>query len=102
MMSGGPIERFTKGWAVRIRFGSHPTKAHYYVRDELSWANAACKAHSVKVAALRGLGNWKKCMKCEAALKRQMARCRRAGARLEDMTTPEWPANRNSGGNDDR
>jgi hypothetical protein len=68
MMSGGPIEKFTKGWAVRISFSSHPSSAHYYERDELSKANALCGAVPVKVAALRGLGSWKKCQRCEAAL----------------------------------
>jgi len=70
MMSGGPIEGFTKGWAVRISFSGHPTKAHYYFRDELSWADALCRNHSVRVGALRGLGSWKKCQRCEAKLKR--------------------------------
>jgi hypothetical protein len=70
MMSGGPIERFTKGWAVRVSFGKHPSKAHYYERDQLSWADAICGAHSVRSGALRGLGNWNKCLRCEATLKR--------------------------------
>jgi hypothetical protein len=75
MMSGGPIERFTEGWAVSIAggFGSHPKKAHYYTRDELSWADALCGAASVKTGALRGLGNWATCQRCEAALKRRSA-----------------------------
>jgi len=71
MMSGGPIERFTKGWAVRIGFSSHPSKAHYYERDELSFAHTLCGAGSVRVAALRGLGNWTKCKRCIAARERQ-------------------------------
>lgn len=68
MMSGGPIERFTEGWAVRISFSSHPTKAHYYRRDELSWVDAICGAPSAKAAALRGLGTWEKCQRCERRL----------------------------------
>lgn len=71
MMSGGPIDGFRKGWAVRIGFGSHPRKAHYYERDEIGWCDAICRNHSVKAAALRGLGNWTKCIKCEAALARR-------------------------------
>jgi hypothetical protein len=70
MMSGGPIEGFRKGWAVRISFSSHPPVAHYYERDELSWADAACGAPSTRVGALRGLGSWTKCKRCEAALAR--------------------------------
>lgn len=71
MMSGGPIEGFTKGWAVRVSFSSHPTVAHYYKRDELSWADAICGAPSTRTGALRGLGNWTKCKRCEASLDRQ-------------------------------
>lgn len=71
MMSGGPIEGFIKGWAVRISFGSHPAKAHYYERDELSWADAVCGAPSTRTDALRGIGNWRKCQRCEVALKRR-------------------------------
>ena len=70
MMSGGPIEGFKNGWAVRISFGSHPTKAHYYERDQLSWCDAICGAPSTRPAALRGLGTWEKCKRCEAALSR--------------------------------
>lgn len=70
MMSGGPIERFTKGWAVRISFGSHSVKAHYYERDELSYAHTLCGAGSVRTAALRGLGTWTKCKRCEARLQK--------------------------------
>lgn len=73
MMSGGPLEGFREGWAVKIGFGSKfPSSAHYYVRDELSWADAICGVWSTRVGALRGLGTWKKCKRCEAALvKRQ-------------------------------
>lgn len=74
MMSGGPIEGFREGWAVRISMGSHRSKAHYYVREELSWADAACKTHSVRATALRGLGSWEKCQRCEAALKKNADR----------------------------
>jgi hypothetical protein len=69
MMSGGPIEGFTKGWAVRISFSS--SVAHYYERDQLSWADAICGAASTRTGALRDLGSWKKCKRCEAALKRR-------------------------------
>jgi len=68
MMSGGPIERFTKGWAVRISFSSHPQKAHYYRRDGASRADTLCGQVPFMVASLRGLGDWVKCKKCEAIL----------------------------------
>lgn len=71
MMSGGPIERFTKGWAVRLRFSSHPSKGHYYERDELSFVDALCGAGSARAAELRGLGSWPKCKRCETALARR-------------------------------
>lgn len=70
-MSGGPIERFTKGWAVRISFRSFPSVGHYYDRDEASLADAACGTHSAPVSALRGLGTFPKCKRCEAALARR-------------------------------
>ena len=74
MMSGGPIEGFKRGWAVRISFSSHPSKAHYYERDELSWVDAICGAPSARAGALRGLGSWQKCVRCEAVLaKREKA-----------------------------
>lgn len=68
MMSGGPLERFTKGWAIRISFRSFPSVGHYYERDQASFANAACGTHSVRTSALRGLGSFPKCKRCEAAL----------------------------------
>lgn len=67
-MSGPPIECFTREWAVRVSFGSHPSVAHYYVRDQLSWVYAVCGAPSARAGALRGLGTWKKCKRCEAKL----------------------------------
>jgi hypothetical protein len=68
MMSGGSIERFTEGWAVKVMgFG----KAHYYRRDELSYAHTLCGAGSVRAGALRGLGTWTKCKRCEARLQTQ-------------------------------
>lgn len=74
MMSGGPIEGFREGWAVRISFGAHRSKAHYYVREELSWADALCAIHSVRATALRGLGSWEKCQRCEAKLQKTRTR----------------------------
>jgi hypothetical protein len=38
MMSGGPIRKFTEGWAVKV-FGFG--KAHYFKRNELGLADAA-------------------------------------------------------------
>lgn len=73
MMSGGPLERFVRGWAVRISFSSHPRKAHYYERDELSYAHALCGAGSVRVAALRGLGSWVKCKRCKTKIAHKTA-----------------------------
>lgn len=67
MMSGGPIEKFTEGWAVRI-FGWG--KAHYFKRDGLDFARPICGAPSALPALLRGLGTWKKCARCEGALGR--------------------------------
>lgn len=70
MMSGGPIERFVRGWAVCIgKWGA----AHYYERDELSFADALCGVWSVRVGALRDIGTWKKCKRCEAKLQRRSA-----------------------------
>jgi hypothetical protein len=68
MMSGGPIKGFTKGWAVKI-FGFG--KAHYYERDELSFARPLCGAGLVKVAGLRDIGTWEKCMRCVESLDRR-------------------------------
>lgn len=65
MMSGGPIEGFKRGWAVVVgRWGA----AHYFERDELSWCDTVCGLFSVRANALRGLGTWRKCKRCEAKL----------------------------------
>jgi ABC-type tungstate transport system permease subunit len=74
MMSGGPIQGFRRGWAVRIVFSSTPHKAHYYERDELGMADALCGAHSARVATLRDIGTWTKCRRCEAVLSKQQAK----------------------------
>ncbi|WP_257164633.1 hypothetical protein [Bradyrhizobium sp. SRS-191] len=67
MMSGGPIEGFTKGWACVLgKWGA----AHYYTRDQLSYAAALCGVWEVKVGALRDVGTWTKCKRCEAKLGR--------------------------------
>lgn len=64
MMSGGPIRKFTEGWAVKVwGFG----KAHYFKRSGLGLADSLCGVASVPATMLRGLGNWKKCKRCEAA-----------------------------------
>jgi len=73
MMSGGPIEGFREGWAVKISFRSHPSVGHYYTRDELSLAEATCDSHVVRVAALRDLGTYRKCQRCETKLKKSAA-----------------------------
>jgi hypothetical protein len=61
MMSGGPIRKFTEGWAVRV-FGWGA--AHYFIRDAAGLAHAVCGAGSVPVTMLRGLGNWRQCKRC--------------------------------------
>lgn len=61
MMSGGPIEKFTEGWAVRLfNWGA----AHYYVREQVGLAKPLCRLEEVPVAALRGLGGWRQCKHC--------------------------------------
>lgn len=62
MMSGGPIEKFTEGWAVKI-FGFG--KGHYYKRDGAGLAYPVCGGDGVPSAQLRGIGTWKLCQRCE-------------------------------------
>lgn len=68
MMSGGPIDKFREGWAVRIFSWG---KAHYFRRDDLDLAKPICGAPPAVPALLRGLGSWKKCARCEAAITRR-------------------------------
>ena len=64
MMSGGPMRKFTEGWAVKLfSWGS----AHYFTRDGAGLAKAACGAQSAPVAALREAGTWKRCRRCSAS-----------------------------------
>ena len=62
MMSGGPIEKFTEGWAVKI-FGFG--KGHYYKRVGVGLAYPVCGGDGVPAAMLRGIGTWKLCQRCE-------------------------------------
>jgi hypothetical protein len=63
MMSGGPIRKFTEGWAVRV-FGFG--KAHYFKRNEAGLAFSLCGGSCIPVVQLRGLGSWTKCKRCES------------------------------------
>lgn len=70
MMSGGPIAKFTEGWAVRL-FGFG--KAHYWKRDGVGFATPVCAGVAeVRVAALRAAGSFTRCKRCER-LKRAAA-----------------------------
>jgi len=61
MMSGGPIRKFTSGWAIELFAGR---RAHFYARQELGFALSACGRFAV-IASLRGPGSFKRCKTCE-------------------------------------
>lgn len=64
MMSGGPIRKFTEGWAVAIFRG---WRAHYFVRFQVSgMAAAVCGGVVAPVRSLREGG----CKNCERYLER--------------------------------
>jgi hypothetical protein len=70
MMSGGPIEKFTEGWALRIfSWGA----AHYYVREGAGLAKPLCRSEEVPAGFLRGLGNWRQCKNCLRRLEARRA-----------------------------
>lgn len=65
-MSGGPIEKFTEGWAVKV-FGFG--KGHYYKRHSVGLAYPICGGDGVPTAQLRDIGTWKLCQRCEKFMK---------------------------------
>ncbi len=72
MMSGGPIRKFTEGWATAI---FHGRRAHYFVRFQMSGRAAAmCGAFSAPIRALRGDGTFTHCRNCERWLKQRELR----------------------------
>jgi len=63
-VSGGMIENFREGWAVRIMPpGSH--RAHFFERDGFAGATALCGVVS-SARWLYGQGNYQRCSRCEA------------------------------------
>lgn len=62
MMSGGPIQKFTEGWAVKV-FGFG--KGHYFKRNGVGLAKPVCGGSEVAVSGLREIGTWKTCERCE-------------------------------------
>ena len=71
MMSGGPFEKFTEGWAVKIGGWG---RAHYWKRKDVGGASPVCGTYgSVRVAALRGAGTFKRCKGCESRLAKENA-----------------------------
>lgn len=66
MMSGGPIEKFSEGWALQVLpiTGSR-RKAHYFKREGVGPAIPICSSVGIPAGALRGAGNWTKCTRCE-------------------------------------
>jgi hypothetical protein len=63
--SGGQIENFRAGWAIKIMpFGSK--RSHLFKRDGFDGAKALCGVLS-SVRWLYGEGNYQRCARCAAA-----------------------------------
>lgn len=63
MMSGGPIRKFTNGWAIALFRGG--PRAHYFKRQQASIAESACGKVTAPTAALRAAGTFRLCKTCE-------------------------------------
>jgi len=70
MMTGGPIEKFTEGWAVNVY--SQQRKAHYWTRDGVGVARTKCSRKQVAVGALREAGSYEHCRNCSLVFGRKV------------------------------
>lgn len=68
--SGGKIENFQRGWAMPVMCNA--SKAHHFVRysEKDEWADAACGMWA-PTRWLYGEGNFPRCKRCAAVLKRE-------------------------------
>lgn len=65
MMTGGPFENFSEGWAVNV-FADH-RKAHFWKIDEdddPTIMRTMCSRRRSLVGALRAPGTYEKCRLC--------------------------------------
>ncbi|MBI4695512.1 MAG: hypothetical protein HY749_15960 [Gammaproteobacteria bacterium] len=67
--SGGQFENFRAGWATNVDPDHYIAKAHYYRRENTSYAVSLCGRRGA-ARWLYGAGNWPRCRKCAALASR--------------------------------
>lgn len=76
MMSGPPVNKFTKGWALpTFAWG----RAHFYVRADMGSCASLCGRSAALAGRLLLSGSWTRCKACELAVAKAAAKDLREG-----------------------
>lgn len=68
MMSGGKLDRFREGWALK---GLTLGKAHYFRREGAGLAVSLCGSQDAAAGWLYDPGSFEHCKRCSKLLKRE-------------------------------